>query len=183
MTTTDKNKKNITKICVTALFIALAFVATMYISVPIPLGYANLGGSVLLFAGYFFGSTTGFLVGGIGSALADFALGYTIWAPFTFVIKGSAGIVAGLSKKNDKAYSVKTIIAAVISMVVVVIGYIIGGAIIEIISGADIKAAIVTGITSGASLSAEAAVNLVLFMAVASAAQVAGLKRLINKNM
>lgn len=180
---TENGKKNIIKLCVTALFVALAFVATMYISVPIPLGYANLGGSILLFAGFYFGGKIGFAVGGIGSALADLALGYAIWAPFTLVIKGAAGFVAGFSKKNDKPYSVKSIVAAIVSMIVVVAGYVVGGAIIEMISGAALGAAIVTGIASAPALLLEALINLVVFMVLASATQAAGLKKVINRAM
>lgn len=80
-----------------AVLIAMTTMATMLIQVPIPAtkGYINLGDGVLLCAALLFGKRTGFLVGGIGSALADLLLGYTWYAPITFVVKGFEGFIAG----------------------------------------------------------------------------------------
>lgn len=38
---------NTFKICITAVFIALVYIATALIQIPIPLGYANLGDSII----------------------------------------------------------------------------------------------------------------------------------------
>ena len=72
-------KKTITiqDMVLTALGMALVFVATMYIKVPNALdGYFNLGdGFILLFAS-FLSPGLSFLAGGLGSALAGVAGGY-----------------------------------------------------------------------------------------------------------
>lgn len=64
---------NVRQIALLALFMALVAVATMIVRVPIPqtTGYMNLGDSIVLLAGIFFGPALGFMAGGIGSALAD----------------------------------------------------------------------------------------------------------------
>lgn len=76
---------------------ALVCAGTMVIQIPVPQtkGYINLGDALVLTIAMLFGAKIGGLAGGIGSALADIILGYTHWAPFTFVIKGIEGIIAG----------------------------------------------------------------------------------------
>ena len=67
---------NVAQMCVTAVLMALTCVATMVVQIPIPLGYAHLGDSVILISAYFFGPVVGALAGGIGSAMADILTGY-----------------------------------------------------------------------------------------------------------
>ncbi|HQI82731.1 MAG TPA: ECF transporter S component, partial [Deltaproteobacteria bacterium] len=52
-----------------ALFMALVAVATLIVRIPIPqtTGYMNLGDSMVLLSGVFFGPAMGFMAGGIGS--------------------------------------------------------------------------------------------------------------------
>ena len=67
MKTTQKNKKTIKNICFCAIFAALCTAATL-ISVPIPIGYINLGDLMVLTAGWCLGGAFGALAAGIGSA-------------------------------------------------------------------------------------------------------------------
>lgn len=84
-----KTKYTTNEIVLTALGMALVFVATMFIKIPNPLdGYFNMGdGFLMLFAGLLspFGA---FLVGGLGSAMADLAGGYAYYFIWTLLIKG-----------------------------------------------------------------------------------------------
>ena len=85
-----KNKQTY-EIVLTGLGMALVFVATMFIKVPNALdGYFNLGdGFILLFAS-FLNPFESFLIGGLGSALADVAGGYGHYFFFTkYILKGS----------------------------------------------------------------------------------------------
>jgi uncharacterized membrane protein len=81
-----------------ALFSALIVVATMSIRVPVPAtsGYFNLGDTLVFIAAALFGPLFGMIAGGIGSAVADLLGGYGQFAPFTLVIKGIEGLIAGL---------------------------------------------------------------------------------------
>lgn len=76
------------KIVVTSLLASLVCVATMIIKVPMPYGYANLGDSIVLVAGWCLSPLYGFFAAAIGSALADVLSGFALYAPVTFVIKG-----------------------------------------------------------------------------------------------
>ena len=84
------------KISVDGLFIALTFVATFFLVFPLPaVGYFNIGDVMILLGGAMFGPVTGAL-SAIGAGLADLALGYALYFPFTLVVKAVEGLMAGL---------------------------------------------------------------------------------------
>lgn len=82
------------KMVLASMFAALCCVATM-IKIPYPLikGYLNLGDCIVLVSGWLMPPAYGFLAAGVGSALADLFSGYAIYAPATFLIKGTMAIV------------------------------------------------------------------------------------------
>lgn len=84
------------KLVFSALFAALACVATMSIRIPTPGtgGYIHPGDAVVILCGVFMGPGSAFLAAGTGSAMADLLGGYFIYVPITFIIKG---LVAFLS--------------------------------------------------------------------------------------
>lgn len=79
------------------LFTALVTLATMVIHIPTPgtQGYVNVGDTIIFTGAALFGWKFGLFIGGVGSFLADVLLGYTHWAPWTLVIKGIEGLIAG----------------------------------------------------------------------------------------
>lgn len=78
-----------------ALIAALTCVATLVIHIPSPLGgYINMGDCIVLVGGWLLGPAYGFLAAGIGSALADVFLGYFVYAPVSFIIKGMVAVLA-----------------------------------------------------------------------------------------
>ncbi|MBE6082333.1 MAG: ECF transporter S component [Tissierellaceae bacterium] len=89
-----------------AVMLAITVVMTMIIHIPIlgTKGYLNLGDMVVFLAAVMFGKKGGFVVGGLGSALADILLGYSYYAPITFVVKGLEGFfcAALLETKTGK---------------------------------------------------------------------------------
>ena len=90
----NKNKQQL--LVLYSLFIALVTTVT-YFGFPMPFGYINLGDAIIFSIALVFGPVAGFISGAVGSALADIILGYAIWAPFTFVIKGLEGYLVGLA--------------------------------------------------------------------------------------
>ena len=115
------------KIVVAALLAALTCVATMVIKIPSPLkGYLNLGDCVVLVAGWMLPPGYSFLAAGLGSALADVFLGYVVYAPATFAIKGLMAVVAfyGFKILNKKIGNIPSrIISGILAEVVMVLGY------------------------------------------------------------
>lgn len=83
------------KLVMTALFMALTMVATMFIRIPLPLGYVNLGDVFVLLSVFVLGPICGTIAAGIGSGLADL-FGYITYAPGTLIIKSAMALVAWL---------------------------------------------------------------------------------------
>ncbi len=82
-------------IAYTSLFTALVAVATIVVVIPIPgtQGFINFGDIIILTVALAYGGVPALLAGGIGSALADIIVGFSIWAPFTLIIKGLEGYI------------------------------------------------------------------------------------------
>jgi uncharacterized membrane protein len=102
---------------------ALVAVATFFPQIPIPAtkGYLNFGDIMIFITALTFGPIVGGFAGGVGSAISDVAGGYAYFAPFTLIIKGAEGLIAGLisnrlSRKRD-------VIAVVIAGAEMVSGY------------------------------------------------------------
>ena len=120
---------NLKKLLMTALFAALACVATMSIRIPTPgtNGYIHPGDAVVILSGIILGPVWGMLAGGIGSALADLIGGYFIYVPITLVIKGLIALIAGvvyqkIGKTSKTRYTV-VILGGVTDIILVAGGY------------------------------------------------------------
>ena len=115
-------------ISITSIFAAIACVLTMTIQIPIPAtgGYINIGDLGVMLTGLIFGPIIGFISGGVGSALADIFLGFPIYAPITFVVKGVEGFVVGLIA-NPRIFhgkrTYKDILAVIMGGLLMVFGY------------------------------------------------------------
>ncbi len=119
---------NSLNIALIGVFAALNCILTMIISIPVPAtqGFINIGDAGVMITGLLFGPIIGGLAGGIGSALADLFLGYTLYAPATLVIKGLEGFIVGLISnpiKNHLGLKLRDIAAVIIGGLIMVIGY------------------------------------------------------------
>lgn len=118
----DKKRVTLT-IAQAGVMAALVAVATFFPQIPIPAtkGYLNFGDIMIFITALTFGPIVDGFAGGVGSAISDVAGGYAYFAPFTLIIKGAEGLIAGLisnrlSRKRD-------IIAVVIAGAEMVSGY------------------------------------------------------------
>ena len=120
------------KVVLSGLMIALVCIATMAIQIPVPgtNGYVNIGDSIIFITSILFGPVSGMIAGSVGSALADLLSGYTHWALFTLVIKGFEGYIVGLILRSSNTIF-KNILATLVGMAVMVLGYFIAGSILE----------------------------------------------------
>lgn len=119
-----KSKTSTRQLTLAALFMALTTVATMVIHIPVPAtqGFVNVGDSFVLLSGLLFSHYYGALIGGVGSALADLFLGYTIFAPVTLIVKA---IEALLASYIDRESTVSRVIAVIVGVTWMVFGYFI----------------------------------------------------------
>lgn len=122
------------KIVITAVMIALTYVATTLIKIQTPtMGYIHLGDCVVLLCGYLLGPWLGAFAAGTGSMFADILSPYIIYAPGTFVIKAMNAFVASLiftfmqnrnSAPKKPLYQIFTLlISGILAESLMVIGY------------------------------------------------------------
>ena len=106
---------------------SMVCVATMIIKIPSPMkGYLNIGDCIVLLCGWLLAPGYGFVAAGLGSALADMLSGYVVYAPATFLIKGSMALIVFACFKLMNKHIGKLpsqIIGAVLSEIVMVLGY------------------------------------------------------------
>lgn len=119
--------KRIRTICFAAMFAALICACT-FMSVPLPIGYFNLGDVAVLLASYVLGFPA-VIAAALGSALADLFMGYAVYAPATAIIKGTIALIVCLAMRLAKKYNGKTPmllvqgVASVIGEAFMVAGY------------------------------------------------------------
>ena len=115
------NTKTLVK---SALFCALTLLFTLFIKVPSPLGYVNLGDAMVIISALFLPLPYAILTSALGSALADVLAGYLTYAPGTFVIKGLMALVIALIFSLFKKYkSVGAIIGSIAAEILMIGGY------------------------------------------------------------
>ena len=110
---------------------ALTTVATVLLVVPFPStqGYFNLGDTLVMISGFLLGPMGGFIAGGTGSALADVFLGWTAYAPITFIAKGFEGMLVGFfSLRTARAARISgwDILGLIFGSAAMLLGYLFG---------------------------------------------------------
>lgn len=162
------NNEKTKYICLTAIFAALTFAVTRFIQIPIPLGYFNIGNSVILTFCCIIPMPYGIIVGSIGSALADL-LSYPVYTIPTLIIKALMPLVFYLIMKAKfiKPFPRK-IIAFSISTLIPLAGY--------TVVGGFLYGGLIAGLAQLPGLALEYAANIVIFTAI----QVALSKTKIN---
>lgn len=84
---------------ISALLIALVFVATKFINIKLPLsingGLIHAGNIMLFLSAIVFGKRKGAIAGAFGMGLFDILSGWLAWAPFTFIVRGLMGYIIG----------------------------------------------------------------------------------------
>ena len=119
-------ERRIQRIVFASLMAALICVTTLAIQIPSPLGgYINPGDALIILASSFLSPIYAFFAAAIGSALADVFVGYMLYVPATFAIKGMMALICALVIK--KSFSNKVIILAAVgsllSEIVMIVGY------------------------------------------------------------
>ncbi len=123
----------IRKITLYGLFIALVAISTMIITIPMigTQGYVNVGDTMIFITAILLGPKAGLIAGGVGSALADLLLGFAFWAPWTLVIKGIEGFIAGMLGQTSfaryKKITPRIILAMIAAALWMVAGYFVAG--------------------------------------------------------
>lgn len=117
-------KTKIKKLVACALFAALTCIAG-FISIPLPIGYANCGDIVLLIGAYLLGPVYGPIAAGLGASFTDLFMGYVAYIPGTFVIKAlmalaCVGVCRVTSKKTG--FSILSFVPGTVLAELIMIG-------------------------------------------------------------
>ena len=129
------NTSSAKQVAINGISIALVFIATGFINLRLPIvangGLIHLGNVPLFLAAIIFGKKTGAISGAVGMALFDLFSGWTLWAPFTFVIVGIMGWVVG-KITEDKSHNTILwyVIAILAALAIKIVGFYIAEGII-----------------------------------------------------
>jgi len=122
-----------------ATFTALVFVITQFAWIPIsavPGQRFDAGDIIIFIAAWTFGPLVGGFAGGVGSSLSDALVGGAPYWPFTLVIKGLEGTIAGLIYQRSSGSRLR--LSWLLASLVMVGGYFITNAeFIGLIVGAN----------------------------------------------
>lgn len=105
------NENKTHKLVLTALMACLSIVAILMFRIPIPgdQGFIHLGDSIIFLTVLILGTRYAVPAAAIGHSMANLLVGATIWAPWTFVIKGTMALIAGVfithMLRNGENYS------------------------------------------------------------------------------
>lgn len=172
-----KTHQNVRRLTIAALGVALVCISTRVFQFPIPLGYAHLGNCMILLFAVYFDPFIGACAGGLGSALADL-LSYPEWTVPTLIIKCLMGLAAAVIAKNKGQMatfkSVRTFLASIAAIAIMVLGYFIAGSILY--------GSIVTGATQIPGLVTEGIVGIILFYVIAAALEASGVMKKLASN-
>lgn len=130
-----KNKANVNpvtvKIAQAGLFTAIIFVFTMFVKVPIGIGYAHVGDAFIYLYACMGGGWYALVAGSIGATLADLVGGYAIYAPATLIIKPLVALPFVLLCRNEeKIFNLRSGLTNILALVIDTFGYFIANLII-----------------------------------------------------
>lgn len=154
MNTKSKSRENILEITVTGVMIAAVFVVTRFIQIPIPLGYFNVGNSVILLFCLLVSKRGGIIGGSVGSALADLT-SYPIYTIPTLIIKAFMPWIFYVLTKKYKDKKFVAIFAVAVATLIPLFGY--------TLTGCFLSETFITGLAQFPGLFLEYVANLVIF--------------------
>lgn len=149
-----KSRENILDITITGVMMALVFVVTRFIQIPIPFGYFNVGNSVILLFCLLVSKRGGILAGSLGSALADLT-SYPIYTIPTLIIKALMPWVFYIICNKFKDKKLVAVIAVAIATLIPLFGY--------TLVGCFLSETFFTGLAQFPGLFLEYIANLVIF--------------------
>jgi uncharacterized membrane protein len=106
-----------------AVAIVMVFLSTFLFQLPIlsTNGYFNFGDIMIFTFAFTFGPVIGGISGAVGSMLSDALSGFGTFAPFTFIIKGLEGFLAGLI--SQRQFRGRVLFGWAVGSVTMVAGY------------------------------------------------------------
>ena len=154
-----KNKK-LLRIVMAAMFAALVTGLTFFPKIPIPGGgYVHLGDTMIYIAAAFLPMPYAMAAAAIGGGLADILSGYSVYAPFTIIVK--ALLTIAFTHKDNKILAKRNCLAPLSGIIITPLIYFFADSFL-----ANSFGAAVPGIIWNL---AQAAASMIVFYIVAAA--------------
>jgi len=147
------------QLCLAAVMMAAVFVVTRFVQIPIPLGYFNVGNSVILSFSIVISMPYGIAASAIGSALADLT-SYPVYTLPTLVIKAIMPLLFYIIMKALAKKKFDVIVAAAVSTLIPLFGY--------TVVGMFLYGGFYAGLAQFPGLALEYAANLVIIIALSA---------------
>ncbi len=167
-----KTSSQIRRLTAAALGAALVCIATRIFQIPIPLGYAHLGNSMILLFSYWCSPWTAAAAAGTGSALADL-LSFPEWALPTLLIKSFMGLAASAlmraGSSSPSLRSLRVLLGSAAGILIMIAGYFLAGTVMY--------GSLASGAAQIPGLAAEGAAGIILFYVIAGALEAAGVRK------
>lgn len=125
-------KNKLFKPVAAAMFTAMIFVLTRFISIPVAAGYVHFGDALVYLTASTLGGPWALFAAALGEALADVAAGWVTYAPATLIVK--ALIALPFVLVNNKSAKILTPLTAALTIpsgIITVGGYFIADLIID----------------------------------------------------
>ncbi len=116
------------RLCMTAIFAALIFVATAYLPrIPTATGYVHVGDALVFLAASLLPTPDAVAASALGGGLADLLTGYAVWSPASCFIKGASALA--FTARRSRMACGRNAAAIAVAACLCVGGYYVWGAI------------------------------------------------------
>ena len=174
-----RNKKQLLRVTYTAIFTAIILLATSIIKFSTGLGegYIHLGDCFVYLSACVLPFPYCLIAGGLGGGLADIISGYAIWSIPTMIIKMLNAVPFALvcrKYKSSKILSKHTVLMAVVSGIITILGYFLTECILYSVASATLSLLgnTIQAVSSG-----------IIFVIIAKATDKINLKSKISKGV
>lgn len=124
--------KNILRLTSTAMFTAVIFVLTRFVSVPVASGYVHFGDALVYICAMTLGGIPAVFAAAVGEMLADISYGFLNYAVATVIIKALISLpFIFIFKKSDKILTPLSFMLTIVGGFVTVGGYFLADLVID----------------------------------------------------
>ncbi|SMC28608.1 Uncharacterized membrane protein [Clostridium acidisoli DSM 12555] len=170
-----------------AFMAAIIYVATAMFNIPVGLGYkgvVHLGDSMVFVAAIILTKKKAALSAAIGMSLFDLLSPYSIWAPYTFIIKGTMGLIAAVIAYRSYYKGeniINNIFAFIVAGIWMIVAYYFAGVFIQhFYTNVPLNQAFIIEISHVPGDVAQVVVGILIATPIAELLKRANIKRIIK---
>ena len=173
-----KNQENLKYMVLSAVFAAMIFVTTAFVHIPTHQGYIHAGDGIIYLAASLLPTPYAICASAIGAGLSDYMSGYAMWILPTMLIKAMSATV--FTSKRQTIIDKRNMFALLPASVICIGGYYAAGAVLAMLSGSPVQAALTAAIADVPSNFIQCVASSALFISLGMALDKSGIKHSIN---